>query len=159
MPHLLTFQPLLSNMNNSTLNARIELAIADLNQQDQPNLRGTAKRFSLVESTLRRRWKGQTVSQKAAASKYKQRLTLAQEEALIQQINRLVDRGLPPTARIVRTLAEEVIGGPVGKNWTGAFVRRYKDRLKSLYLRNMDSQCIKSEYPPLFKQFYDLVAC
>ena len=138
-------------MKKSTLNARIELAIAVPNQQDQPNLRGTAKKFSLVESTLRRRWKGQTVSQKAASSKYKQRLTLAQEEALIQQINRLVDRGLPPTAIIVRNLAEEVIGGPVGKNWTGDFVRRYKDRLKSLYLRNMDSQCIKSEYPPLFK--------
>ena len=30
-------------MNKSTLNARIELAIADLNQQDQPNLWGTAK--------------------------------------------------------------------------------------------------------------------
>ena len=55
-------------MDKSTLNARIELAIADLNQQDKPNLMGTAKRFNLVESTLRRRWKGQTVSHKAAAS-------------------------------------------------------------------------------------------
>lgn len=157
MPRLPNLLTITSNINKSTLNARIELAIADLNQQDKPSLRGTAKRFSLIESTLRRRWKGQTISQEAAASKYKQRLTFAQEEVLIQQINRLTDRGLHPTARIVQNLAEEVIGGPIGKNWTGNFVRRYRDRLKSLYLRNMDSQRIKSEYTPLFKQFYDLV--
>jgi hypothetical protein len=52
MPHLLTSQPLSSNINNSTLNTRIELTIADLNQQDQPNIRGTAKKFDLVESTV-----------------------------------------------------------------------------------------------------------
>lgn len=144
-------------MNKSTHNARMELALADLDQQDKPNLRGTAKRYDLVESTLRRRWKGQSMSIQAASSEYKQRLTSAQEEALIQQINRLTDRGMPPTSRIVRNLAEEVIGGPVGRNWTGGFTKRHKDRLKSLYLRNIDSQRIKSEYAPLFKQFYDLV--
>ena len=64
---------------------------------------------------------------------------LPQEEALIQQINRLTDRGMPPTSGMVRNLAEEVIGRPVGKNWTGDFVKRYKNRLTSVYLRNIDS--------------------
>ena len=64
---------------------------------------------------------------------------------------------MPPTSGMVRNLAEEVIGRPVGKNWTGDFVKRYKSRLTGVYLRNIDSQRIKSEYAPLFKQFYDLV--
>jgi hypothetical protein len=126
-------------MNNSTHDDRIELALADLRLQEKPNIRGTAKNFSLVESTLRRRWHGKSMSRPAASSEYKQRLTDAQEDALVGQINRLADRGMPPTSTIVRNLAEEMIHGPVGKNWTGVFIRRNKDRLTSVYLRNIDS--------------------
>ena len=122
--------------------ASIDLAIADLNTKLTLNIRATARKFQLSESTLKRRWKGQTVSYQEAASIYHQRLTNAQEEALTHQINSLTDRGIPPTSPIVRNLVEEVISGPVGKNWTGQFVKRHKDRLKSLYLHNIDSQRI-----------------
>ena len=57
----------------------------------------------------------------------------------------------------MRNLVEEVIGARVGKNWTASFCRRYKDRIKSLYLRNIDSQRLQSEYALLFKMFYDMV--
>ena len=144
-------------MNKSTHNDRMELALADLKQQEKPNIRYTAKKFSLAESTLRNRWHGKSISHQDAASEYKQRLTDAQETMLIQQISRLTDRGMPPTSSIVRSLAEEMIQGPVGKNWTGGFVRRNKDKLTSLYLRNIDNQRIKSEYLPMFKYFYTLV--
>ena len=138
--------------------ASIDSALADLNAQLHPNIRATARKYGLVESTLRRRWKGQTMSRQDAVSEYIQRFTNSQEEALIGQINRLTDRGIPPTSRIVRNLAEEVLNGPVGKNWTGGFVRRHKKRLTSLYLRNIDKLRVQSEYAPIFKQFYDLVS-
>ena len=144
-------------MKDSTKNHRIELALADLNQQEKPNILATAKKYQLVTSTLSRRFQGKTVSYAAASSEFKQRLTNAQEEVLIQRINQLTDRGLPPTVRIVRNLAEEVLGGPVGKNWTGYFVKRYKDRLRSLYLGNLDSKRVKAEYAPAFEYFYALV--
>ena len=144
-------------MATSTHNTRIELAIADLAKQDKPNYMATSKKYGVARTTLRKRFQGQTVSLQAAASIYRQRLTLVQEEALIKHINSLTDRGIPPTSRIVRNLAEEMIGGPVGKNWTGQFVKRYQGRLKSLYLRNIDSQRVRAEYVPSFKQFYDLV--
>ena len=144
-------------MATTSHNARIELAIAHLNRQDKPNIMGTANEYQLVESTLRRRFKGQCTSRQAATSQYRQNLTLAQEEVLIGQINRLTDRRLPPTSRIVRNLAEEIIGRPIGKNWTGQFVYRYKNRLQSIYLRNIDKDRINVEYAPIFKQFYDLV--
>ena len=47
---------------------------------------------------------------------YHQRLTNAQESVLIRQINFLTNRGLPPTSRIARNMAEEMIGERVGKN-------------------------------------------
>ena len=144
-------------MATTSHNARIELAIAHLNRQDKPNIMGAAKEYQLVESTLRRRFKGQSVSRQAANSIHRQNLTLAQEEVLIGQINRLTDRGLPPTSRIVKNLAEEMIGRPIGKNWTGQFVHRYQSRLQSLYLRNIDKDRMNAKYAPMFKQFYDLV--
>ena len=85
-------------MASSTNEARIELALADLSNQTKPNLMGTAKKYGLVESTLRRRFQKKTLSRAAATSEYRKNLTFAQEEVLIGQINRLTDRGLPPTS-------------------------------------------------------------
>ena len=124
MPNFQHFYLLHYSMAKSTHDARIELAIADLNQQEIPNIMGTAKKFNLVESTLRRRWKGKTLSHGPRGRTY--------------TTNQFPDcHGLPPTSRIVRNFAEETIGESVGKNWTSDFVRRYKDRFKSLYLRNI----------------------
>jgi hypothetical protein len=69
----------------------------------------------------------------------------------------MTDRGIPPTTQIVRNLAEEIIQRKVGKNWTRDFVKRYRTRLKSLYLFNIDHLRVKAEYGPYFQHFYDLV--
>jgi uncharacterized protein YjaZ len=70
----------------------------------------------------------------------------------------LTNRGLPPTSQIVRNLAEEMIHRKVGKNWTGQFIQRHKDRLQSLYLRNIDNMRTQAEYAPVIKLFFDLVS-
>ena len=157
MPHFLPTIPHIQPMANSSHDARIELAIAHLKAQDVPKYRATAREFDLVESTLRRRYKGQITSKRDAISKHHQNLSLAAEESLITQINRLTDRGIPPTSRMVRNFAEEIIGRPVGKNWTGDFVKRYSTRLKSQYLRNIDKNRMNAEYAPQFEQFYAIV--
>lgn len=69
----------------------------------------------------------------------------------------MTDRGMPPTAQVVRNLAEEITGREVGKNWTSDFVKRHKSRLKSLYLSNIDNLRVKAEFGPYFQHFYDLV--
>ena len=144
-------------MATTTLDARLELALADLRAQKKPNIMGTAKRYELAESTLRRRFSGEHISRRAAAGEYLQNLTFAQEEALISQINRMSERGMPPTSTIVRNLAEGIIQRPVGKNWTGQFVKRYQNRLHSVYLRPIDKDRMNAEYAPSFRHFYDLV--
>lgn len=135
----------------------LDIALENLSIQDVPNVNLAAKTYGVVESTLRRRWKNKTTSHQEASSLHKQRLTNVQEEVLISQIDRLTDRGLPPTAQMVKNFAEEIIQDSVGKNWTSDFVRRHKDKLKSLYLTNIDHKRKKSEYAPSFEHFYNLV--
>ena len=64
---------------------------------------------------------------------------------------------MPPTSHIVRNLAEEIRGGPVGKNWVGQFIKRYNIRLKSLYLRNIDNLRASAEYALMFQLFFSVV--
>lgn len=55
-------------------------------------------------------------------------------------------------------MVEEIIKSSVDKNWANAFVKRYHTELKSIYLRNINSACVKSKYALVFQQFYDLVS-
>ena len=104
-------------MDSATKEMQMQLALDDLRSQSNPNYGATADRYKGVDrTTLRRRFEGTQVSRKVANAEHQQRLTMAQEEALISHINKLTDRGLPPTSQIVCNLAEEIVGGPVGKN-------------------------------------------
>ena len=115
-----------SAMAQPTHNVQLELATTELAKHDKLNYMARVKRHGEARVTLRERFLGQTLWKQVAASKYRQRLTFVKEETLIKHINSLTDRGLPPTSRIVRNRAEEMTGGPVGKSWTGDFVKRCK---------------------------------
>jgi hypothetical protein len=117
----------------------IQAALADLRTQWKPDIPAIAKKYDLVYTTLFRRFKGETTFIEECISMHRQALTSSQEKALIHLINRLTDRNLPPTPRIVKNLAEEIRGCAVGKNWTANFVARHKDVLKSVYLRTIDN--------------------
>ena len=100
----------------------IEKAIDALNTQLIPNYSQVARDFGIKRMTLIRRYKGIYASRQEATSLYYKLLTNTQEEALINQINKLTVRGLPPTSQIIKNLAEEIIRGNVNKNWTAGFV-------------------------------------
>jgi methanogenic corrinoid protein MtbC1 len=114
-----TFPPLttLSLNSNKMVNEQdIKKAIDALDAQEKPNYSQVAKDFQINRRTLMRRHKGQTTSRAQATSQYHKLLTDTQEDALIDQINKLTARGLPPTSQIVQNLAEEIIGREVNKN-------------------------------------------
>ncbi|RFU27513.1 hypothetical protein B7463_g8836, partial [Scytalidium lignicola] len=83
-------------------------AIADLKSQEEPNYSATALKYGVNQT--------------------RQRLNSTQEKVLIGHINRMTDRGMPPTSQIVKNLAEEIIQGPVGKNWVANFLSDGIDR-------------------------------
>ena len=95
----------------------MEAAIAHLKAQKQPNYAEAARIFEIEPTTLRRRFLGLTATRTQAISEHCQRLNEAQEEVLLGYIDSLTDRYIPPTTQIVKNLVEEIIGGPIGKNW------------------------------------------
>jgi hypothetical protein len=119
-------------------NARIANAINDLKSQNHPKYAATAKKWDVDKSTLWRRFQGHTGSVQEANSYARQKLTATQEETLIAYINKLSDKGLPPTPRIVKNLAEELTHETIGKNWVSRFIQRHAHRLTSVYLRTID---------------------
>ena len=139
-------------------NNQLDLALADLAQQDKPSFLGTSKRYDVSVTTLRDRFLGKQSSRQAATSIHHKNRADAEEEALISLINRLTNRGLPPTQTIVKNPAGEMIQRSVSKNWAGQFVARQRHRLTSGFLRNIDKERVKSEYAPIFQQLYDRVS-
>lgn len=90
--------------------------LAEIECSLEPDYADIARRHHLDRSTLSRRARGITTSREEFQSEVHQCLTNAQERVLINQINRLTDRGLPLTSQMVRNFVEEIIGGVVEKN-------------------------------------------
>src|ERR1700761_7988751 len=87
----------------------------------------------LHRTTLARRAKGQIQSR----DDYREECSLlsrAKQEHLLQYIDKLTRRGLPPDHHNVRVFAYNICGNWPGKNWTSRFVRQYQDRITSQYL-------------------------
>ena len=84
--------------------AAIKKAIDDLDSQEAPNYVATAKKYEIDRRTLMRRHKGLSRSIQEAHSESQTLLTPTQEAVLIEHINTLSSRGLPPTPQFVRNL-------------------------------------------------------
>jgi len=141
-------------MGRADKSAQVIKAVLAIRSGEFKDYSNTVKKFHCSHTAVMRRIKGLTKTRQEVNSFYHQCLTTDEEEILISRINKLTDRGLPPTSQIVRNLAEEIRREPVGKNWTGQFVKRHKLRLKSVYLRNIDNVRFSAEYAPMFILFF-----
>jgi hypothetical protein len=86
-----------SYANSMDHNTRIQAAIANLESQEALNYASTAKKWNIDRSTLSRRHRGKTGLNQDATSYSRKQLTDAQEETLIAYVNKLNNRGFPPT--------------------------------------------------------------
>jgi hypothetical protein len=96
--------------------SHIDAAIAAIQRGEFSDYANTAREHKCDRGALSRRIRGLTRSKKEANSFWHQCLTIEQEEVLIDRINLLTDRAMPPTSHIVKNLVEEIRGGPVSKN-------------------------------------------
>ena len=138
-------------------NARIEAAIADLESQDHPNIAAAARKWQVARTTLSSRFKGERGTIEDVNSYIRQRLTQTQEEALITYVNKLNDRGFPPTPQILKNIAESIAHLSLGQNWVARFCQRHRTRLASLYLRTIDHKRKQADNSQYFQHFFDLV--
>jgi hypothetical protein len=139
-------------------NTRMIKAIEDLQSQQPPRYAATARKWKVEKSTLWRRYKGETGTIQEANSYARQKLTNAQEEALVGHINKLTDRGLPPTPQMVKNIAEEIVKTKLGKHWVSRFYQRHRDRLTSVYLRVIDHKRKVADNSQYFQEFFNLVS-
>jgi hypothetical protein len=119
--------------------ARMEAAMADLDSQERRNYAATARKRNLEPTTLRRRFIGESTSIRVANSEVRQALTSEEEEVLIGHVNKLTDRGIPPTPQILKNIAEEIAKVALGRNWTTRFCKRHWGRLKRNCIANTQS--------------------
>ena len=138
--------------------AAISAAIADLKTQPTPNYGATAKKYNISRDTLRRRYKGETTSRSEAHLEAQGLLSNAHENALVECINILSARGIPPTPAVVKNLVIELIGAPVGEHWVSRFVERHKNQLYSVYLDSINYSWRVADNSRHFNYYFMLVS-
>ena len=144
--------------DNFIKSTRIDAAVTAIQRGEFSDYANVVKKYGCSRTAVSRRVRGLTKTKREANSFWHQCLTIEQEEVLIDRINYLTDRHMPPTSHIVRNLAEEIRGERIGKNWVGQFVKRHDIRLKSLYLRNIDNLRAGAEYALMFQLFFSVVS-
>ncbi|KAF1994961.1 hypothetical protein P154DRAFT_557001 [Amniculicola lignicola CBS 123094] len=77
----------------------------------------TAAKYSVVQSTLIQRHKGITQPPEVKNSN-QQKLTLQQEQELVQYIKSLTERHIPPTREIVQNFASAIAKEPIDPRHT-----------------------------------------
>ena len=138
-------------------NARIQSALEDLGSQKKPNITATAKKWEIARKTLSDRFHDKSTTIQEVNSSIRQQLSEAQEESLIEYINKISDRGLHPTSQIVKNITESIVRTELGHNWTTRFVKRHHNRLKSVYLRTIDHKRKIANNSQYFEHFYQNV--
>lgn len=139
--------------------AALNKALTFLESSESVNYAETARTFGCDETTLRRRHQGKQRSRQDADSSYKSRLSNQQERDLIAYINKLTDRGIPPTLPMIRNFAQDIAKVDVGKNWAYTFVRRHQNELASGWLDGFDVTRKKADNASRYKVYFELVSC
>ena len=75
----------------------LQAALRELESSGSINYSHIASKHKVDRNTLARRHKGITVSIHEAHSIFQKLLTDAQEQELVRYLNKLSDRGIPPT--------------------------------------------------------------
>jgi hypothetical protein len=92
-----------------------------------------ADQFGCSRSALSRRWRG--VSRDKTTSDWmKQALLPQQELELVQYIEELHIRGLPPTREMIQNFGSEICGNLVSMSWVERFLHRNQDKQSHLSL-------------------------
>ena len=87
----------------------------------------------------------------------RQLLNPQQEKDLVEYINQLTEKGIPPTPSMVRNFAQDICGKRPGKNWSQGFCIRHKDTIQGGYLNNLDRQRKDADTEASYKYYFALV--
>jgi hypothetical protein len=86
-----------------------------------------------------------------------QKLNPQQEAELVQYINNLTKKALPPTREMIRNFASHIATERVSENWVTRFLQRHSDHLVSKWTSGMDSLRHKADSNVKYKLYFDLL--
>ena len=145
-------------MTTESRESRIILALQAIQSNQNLSCRRAAKIYEVPEATLRHRMNGRPSRSSCAPNSAS--LTKSEEEAIVQYILDLDERGFPPRIAGVEDMAnlflERRDGGRVGGRWTERFIARRKE-LKTRLNRVYDFQRAACEDPELIGAWFRLV--
>jgi hypothetical protein len=104
----------------------LQNALADLHLQEHPNISETARRHGVKRSKLSKHWRGVQVSMEEYHES-RSYMTNEQAQSLVDYINLLTNRGIPPTPPMVKRFVKDITGIDVGKNYINKFWRKFDD--------------------------------
>ena len=116
-----------------------------------------AKRFGVSRSTLSRRARNKTQSM-AQKLENQQILNATQEATLVQYIQDLSARGLPPTSHMIRNFASEIAGKYVGTCWPLRFIERHKLDLISRWTSGINASRRRADSAFKYALYFKLLA-
>jgi hypothetical protein len=103
------------------------------------NYTATAKKFGIGRDALSRRHRGIQGSREQQYGN-QQNLSPVQESHLIEYVDRLCERGLPPTKRMIRNFAQEIAQKYVGNNWIDRFLKRHNIDIYTRWASGMEKE-------------------
>nr|POE48918.1 pogo transposable element with znf domain [Quercus suber] len=134
------------------------LAMQALKSGHLKTVNAAAQAYNVSKSTLLRRMKG--TPSKAQYTPLNKRLSLVEEEAIVQRVLQLDSQGLCPSIAIVRQMADSICHArdapPVGINWTSNFIKR-TPALSVRVNRTYECQRKQCEDPQIIQDWFKLV--
>jgi hypothetical protein len=131
-------------------------AIERLGPGEHFSYRKVAEEYNIQHSTLRRRYQG-LCAPRAGEAQNRQKLSPQQELQLVQYIEDLTERGLPPTRAMIRNLGGDVAGVACSDAWVSQFLRRNKHLLTSKWTSGMDRNRHKADSKDKYEAYFDLL--
>lgn len=105
---------------------------------------------------MTRRHKAKTLSH-ATKIINQQKLTPQQEAGLVNYIEGLTKRYLPPTREMIRNFASAIAKEPVSESWVTRFMNRHSIHLISRWAAGMDSNRHNADSSDKYSLYFDLL--
>ena len=145
-------------MSDSSKERQLFLAYQAIQQDPKLSVRAAAKIFKVPRSTLGTRLQG-TISRRDSMPK-SQKLTILEEDIIVQYILDLDARSFPPRLCEVEDMANRLLierdAPPVGKRWALNFVKRQPE-LRTRFFRRLDYKRAQCEDPEVIQAWFSLV--
>jgi uncharacterized protein YerC len=126
-------------------------AIKSLEPGENFTYQAIADKYGVSRCTLSRRHRG-CQHDANAKNQAQNKLNPQQEAELIQYVNDLTKKALPPTRDMIRNFASKIAAAPVGDSWVRRFLNRNTTNLVSKWTTSID----RTRYAANSKHKYEL---